>query len=160
MAPRIPTYYSYRTPHGPITIAIAADGIGVTHVVLGDVLLPGQRRASALANRTATELLEYFAGKRSSFDVPLAPQGTPFQLDVWREIGRIGYGCTAHASDVAKSIGKPGSHRAVGAAVHRNPLAVLVPDHRIVGSNGRPIGDRSEMRAALLSLERKHIALG
>lgn len=75
MAARVGTHYAYRTPHGLVTIATSDRG--VTRVVFGDAPLPGERRPSELANRTATELLEYFAGKRRAFDVPLAPAGTP-----------------------------------------------------------------------------------
>ena len=99
MAARAGTHYAYRTPHGLVTIATSDRG--VTRVVFGDAPLPGERRPSELANRTATELLEYFAGKRRAFDVPLAPAGTPFQLAVWRELERIPYGETLTTADVA-----------------------------------------------------------
>ena len=152
MAARAGTHYAYRTPHGPVTIA--ANERGVTRVVFGDAPLPGERRPSELANRTATELLEYFAGKRRAFDVPLAPDGTPFQLAVWSAIERIPYGQTLTTADVASLLDKPTSYRAVGNAVHKNPLAVLVPDHRIVGASGAPIGSNARLRGALLALER------
>lgn len=160
MAPRTPAYYAYRTQHGPITVAVTADEHGVTRVVFGDVPLPGERRPSKLANRTATELLEYFAGKRRAFDVPLAPEGTPFQLAVWRELERIPYGEALTTADVAALLDKPGSYRAVGSAVHKNPLAVLVPDHRIVGAHGVPLGPNARLRAALLALERERAGDG
>lgn len=152
MAAPVGTHYAYRTPHGPVTIA--ANERGITRVAFGGAPLPGERRPSELANRAATELLEYFAGKRRAFDVPLDPDGTPFQLAVWRAIERIPYGQTLTAADVAALLGKPASYRAVGGAVHRNPLAVLVPDHRIVGAGGVPIGPDARLRGALLALER------
>ena len=92
MAARVGTHYAYRTPHGLVTIATSDRG--VTRVVFGDAPLPGERRPSELANRPATQLLEYFAGKRRAFDVPVAPAGPPFQLAVWRELERIPYGQT------------------------------------------------------------------
>ena len=153
MAPRIGTHYVYWTPHGPVTIA--ADERGVTRVVFGDVALPGERRPSALTSRAANQLLAYLAGKRRTFDVPLAPDGTPFQLAVWRELERIPFGETLTTADVAALLGKPESYRAVGSAVHKNPLAVLVPDHRIVGAGGTPIGAHAKLRGALLALERE-----
>ena len=152
MAARAGTHYAYRTPHG--LVSIATSDRGVTRVVFGDAPLPGERRPSELANRTATELLEYFAGKRRAFDVPLAPAGTPFQLAVWRELERIPYGETLTTADVAALLDKPSSYRAVGNAVHKNPLAVLVPDHRIVGAGGAPLGANARLRGALLALER------
>ena len=141
MAARVGTHYAYRTPHGLVTIATSDRG--VTRVVFGDAPLPGERRPSELANRTATELLEYFAGKRRAFDVPLAPAGTPFQLAVWRELERIPYGETLTTADVAALLDKPSSYR-----------AVLVPDHRIVGAGGAPLGANARLRGALLALER------
>lgn len=153
MPPSVGTHYVYWTPHGPMTIG--TNERGVVRVAFGDAELPGDRRPSELANRTATQLLEYFAGKRRAFDVPLAPDGSPFQLAVWRELERIPYGRSLTAADVASLLEKPGSHRAVGNAVHRNPLAVLVPDHRIVGADGKPLGANARLRAALLALERE-----
>lgn len=154
MPPRAGTHYVYWTPHGPMTIGTSERG--VTIVAFGDAKLPGDRRPSELANRTATQLLEYFAGKRRSFDVTVDPEGSPFQLAVWSELVRIPYGRTLTAADVATLLDKPGSHRAVGSAVHRNPLAVLVPDHRIVGVDGKPLGANARLRTALLALEREH----
>lgn len=153
MAPNIGTHFAYWTPHGPVTIA--ASERGVTGVAFGDAPLTGQRRPSELSNRTATQLLEYLAGKRRTFDVPLAPEGTPFQLAVWRALERIPFGETLTTADVASLLGKPESYRAVGSAVHKNPLSVLVPDHRIVGANGFPIGPNAKLRGALLALERE-----
>ena len=110
-----------------------------------------------LASRTATELLEYFAGKRRAFDVPVSPRGTAFQRAVWDELARTPYGETRTSAQLASALGVPGSYRAVGAAVRRNPVAVLVPDHRVVGADGRTpgAGKASQLRRALLAFERK-----
>ena len=158
MASSTGTYFPYRTPHGHLTIRASARGI--THVVLGDVELAGLRRPSALANRAATELLEYFAGKRAAFDVPLDAEGSAFQLAVWDELSRIPYGSARTSAEVASLMGCPGSYRAVGAAVRKNPLAVLVPDHRVVGSDGRPSGSgaAARLKSALLDMERSRLA--
>ena len=155
MAARVGTHYAYRTPHGLVTIATSDRG--VTRVVFGDAPLPGERRPSELANRTATELLEYFAGKRRAFDVPVSPRGTAFQRAVWDELARTPYGETRTSAQLASALGVPGSYRAVGAAVRRNPVAVLVPDHRVVGADGRTpgAGKASQLRRALLAFERK-----
>ena len=130
-----PSYFVYRTPYGPMTIRASAEG--VTDVAFGDVALDGQRMPTELASRTATELLEYFAGKRRAFDVPVSPRGTAFQRAVWDELARTPYGETRTSAQLASALGVPGSYRAVGAAVRRNPVAVLVPDHRVVGADGR-----------------------
>lgn len=153
MVAHTPTYFPYLTPHGPMTILVT--NAGVVRVVFGDVALEGERRPSDLANRTATELQEYFAGRRRTFDIPLAPQGTAFQRAVWNELAHLGYGQTCTNTDLARALGKPSSYRAVGAAVHDNPLAVLVPDHRVIGANGRPLGadTKSKLRSALLDQE-------
>ena len=158
MAPRTGTYFAYRTPYGPVTIRTSERG--VTHVAFGDVPLPGVRRPSALATSAADELLEYFAGKRTFFDVPLDPEGSAFQRAVWDELSRIPYGSARSTAQVAELMGKPESYRSVGAAVKKNPLAILVPDHRVVGANGRPAGaDASaRLKGALLDMERSHLA--
>lgn len=155
MTTRFATYYAYRTPHGPVTIRARENGIA--NVAFGDAEMEGERRPSELTNRAATELLEYFAGKRRGFDLPLAPEGSDFQRAVWDGVLRIPYGETLTASQLARAIGRPGSHRATGAAVRRNPLAVLVPDHRVVDAHGRPPGAdaASRLRGALLELERR-----
>ncbi len=157
MAANAPAYYPYRTPHGLLTIRIGE--AGVTDVAFGDVVFPGERRPSELANRTATELLEYFAGKRRMFDVPLAPQGSAFQKTVWNALASVPYGSTCTSATIAQALGKPSSYRSVGAAVKKNPLAVLVPDHRMVGVSGETLGSGPDarLRHALLELEREHL---
>ena len=83
---------------------------------------------------------EYFAGTRQSFEVKLAPFGTPFQLAVWEALLDVGYGETASYADIARSIGKPTAFRAVGAANGRNPISLIIPCHRIVGASGSLVG--------------------
>ncbi|MEO5595980.1 MAG: methylated-DNA--[protein]-cysteine S-methyltransferase, partial [Lysobacteraceae bacterium] len=87
-----------------------------------------------------TQLLEYFSGKRRAFDVPLHPLGTSFQCDVWTALGTIAYGETASYGYIARRIGNPKAVRAVGAANGRNPLPIIVPCHRVIGSNGALTG--------------------
>lgn len=158
MAAHAPTFYAYRTPLGPVTIR--ADEHGVTDVVWGNVTLDGTCAPSMLTNRAANELLEFLAGKRTLFDVPTAPPGSAFQKDVWRAVTEIPYGQTRTSAQVAEQLGRPGSYRAVGAAVRRNPLAVLVPTHRIVGSDGHLLGTGEQARrnARLLENERAHLS--
>ena len=104
----------------------------------------------------ATQLEEYFAGDRKEFTVPLAPTGTPFQLAVWMQLTKIPYGSTVSYGDVARALGKRlVASRAVGLANGSNPISVIVPCHRVIGSDGSLTGyggglDRKEL---LLRLE-------
>ena len=86
------------------------------------------------------ELRRYFAGERLQFSCPLDLHGTPFQIAVWEELFRIPYGETRSYSDIAKAIGRPAAVRAVGAANGANPVAIIVPCHRVIGSNGSLTG--------------------
>ena len=110
--------------------------------------------APALA-ACARQLEEYFAGTRRAFDLPLAPQGTAFQMRVWREISHIPFGKTLTYAQLAARIGAPDAVRAVGAATGRNPLSILVPCHRVVGSDGSLTGYAGgiERKLRLLELE-------
>jgi methylated-DNA-[protein]-cysteine S-methyltransferase len=105
--------------------------------------------------RTRAELAEYFAGRRRTFDVALAPQGTPFQEAVWRRLMAIGFGETTSYGRIAGEVGKPSAARAVGAAVGRNPISILVPCHRVVGESGALTGYAAGLprKEALLRLE-------
>jgi methylated-DNA-[protein]-cysteine S-methyltransferase len=87
-----------------------------------------------------TQLAEYFDGDRTVFDLPLAPHGTPFQQRVWSQISGVAYGRTIIYSELARRAGAPGSSRAAGAATGRNPIAIIVPCHRIVGADGSLTG--------------------
>ena len=101
------------------------------------------------------QLAEWFAGDRTDFDLPLAPQGTDFQRRVWDELRRIPYGTTATYGQVAERLGDPRSVRAVGLANGRNPIAVVVPCHRVIGSDGKLRGYAGgvERKQRLLALE-------
>lgn len=108
-----------------------------------------------LLRQAKRELREYFAGKRRRFAVPLAPDGTPFQRAVWKAISTVGFGETITYSELARRARRPGSARAAGAATGRNPLGILVPCHRILGSNGSLTGYAGglQRKRALLKLE-------
>lgn len=88
----------------------------------------------------AAQLAEYFAGERGRFDLPLAPRGTPFQRRLWAAIAKVPYGETISYAELARRAGAPGSARAAGAATGRNPLAIVVPCHRIVATGGALTG--------------------
>lgn len=101
------------------------------------------------------ELSEYFDGKRTQFSVKVAPQGTPFQRAVWKSIASVEFGQTIAYGELAERAGYPGSARAAGAATGRNPISIIVPCHRIVGSNGSLTGYAGGLvkKRALLELE-------
>ena len=103
------------------------------------------------------QLSEYFAGQRTSFDLPLEPRGTKFQIRVWQALREIPFGQTRTYLDLAKAIGSPKAVRAVGAANGKNPLSIVVPCHRVIGADRSLTGFAGglETKAALLALEAK-----
>jgi methylated-DNA-[protein]-cysteine S-methyltransferase len=104
---------------------------------------------------TERQLSEYFAGKRTRFDLPLQPYGTQFQKKVWQALREIPFGKTKSYLDLARAIGSPEASRAVGAANGKNPLSIVVPCHRVVAADGALTGFAGglERKAALLALE-------
>ncbi|PSL54103.1 methylated-DNA-[protein]-cysteine S-methyltransferase [Saccharothrix carnea] len=103
-----------------------------------------------------TQLAEYFAGTRTDFDLPLDPIGTPFQRTVWRALAEIPYGETVTYGELAQRLGRPSAARAVGLANGRNPIAIILPCHRVVGANGDLTGYGGGLarKRRLLDLER------
>ena len=97
-------------------------------------------RAPERLEQPRRQLEEYFAGDRTQFDLALHPLGTPFQLAVWEELGRIPYGVTISYAELAQRIGQPSAVRAVGAANGRNPIPIVLPCHRVIGSDGSLTG--------------------
>jgi methylated-DNA-[protein]-cysteine S-methyltransferase len=93
-----------------------------------------------LLERAATQLAEYFAGERRVFELPLAPRGTPFQERVWSVLREIPCGVTWSYADLARAIGQPTASRAVGAANGKNPIAIVIPCHRVIGASGALVG--------------------
>ncbi|MEO8536926.1 MAG: methylated-DNA--[protein]-cysteine S-methyltransferase [Betaproteobacteria bacterium] len=101
------------------------------------------------------QLAGYFSGARTTFDVPLAPEGTPFQQDVWAAIRGVPFGETIPYAELARRVGRPAAVRAAGAATGRNPLTIMIPCHRIVGSDGALTGFAGgiDRKRVLLALE-------
>jgi len=138
-------YARLKTPLGTV-LAVATGGL-LTGLYFEDErrapqVAPEWRedpRAQPLAE-CARQLADYFDGKRQCFDLPIAPQGTPFQQRVWREIARVPHGETISYAELAARAGAPGSARAAGAAAGRNPIAIVIPCHRIVATNGALTG--------------------
>jgi methylated-DNA-[protein]-cysteine S-methyltransferase len=110
---------------------------------------------AALAHRAIAEIAEFLEGRRREFTVPLDLSGTPFQMRVWKALRRIPYGQTRSYADIARAVGRPKAARAVGMANHWNPVAIVVPCHRVVASDGSLGGYAGglEMKTWLLSLE-------
>jgi methylated-DNA-[protein]-cysteine S-methyltransferase len=133
--------------HGEDPTALARD----TDVV--DVAIDGH----PLLARAARQLEEYFDGSRTDFDLPLAPDGTPFQQEAWSVLRTIPYGATISYGEQAARVGDRKRARAVGAANGRNPIPIIVPCHRVVGSNGHltGFGGGIESKAWLLDHERR-----
>lgn len=100
----------------------------------------GNEEETEVIRKAYTQLTEYLDGKRKVFDLPLAPKGTDFQKQVWQALCKIPYGQTRTYKQIAEAIGNPKGVRAVGMANNRNPLIIVVPCHRVIGSNGKMIG--------------------
>ena len=153
------TYSWYRTPVGFVTIA--ADGEAVTRVAFGCVEVAGARKApTRVTTAAADQLLEYFAGRRRAFDFPIRPAGTAYQLSVWNALRAVPYAEHVTAAELASRMGAPESFRAVGTAIKANPLAIVIPDHRVLTAAGKPLGSGrdAERRGWLLFFEETRVA--
>ena len=144
----------FDTPVGQM--ALAGEGDAISRLYLPGLPLPRlASRETPLLARGREELLEYLAGARRDFDLPLAPQGTPFQQRVWAVLREIPYGQTRSYRELALAAGSPRGYRAVGMANHRNPIPILIPCHRAVGADGSLTGYAGglELKRKLLELE-------
>ena len=147
------------TPLGPLLLACTAQGLAGAWFE-GQKDHPGQLTAPQQSNdavlmQAAAQLTEYFNGTRQEFNLPLDLHGTEFQCHVWRALLKIGTGRTQSYADIARAVNSPKGVRAVGAAVGKNPLSVIVPCHRVMGSNGSLTGYAGglDRKRALLQLE-------
>jgi len=152
---------SFNSPLGPMTLAASAQGLyGVWFD--GQAHQPDPQHwevkpAHPVLQAAATQLAAYFAAQRARFELPLdLSLGTPFQQSVWERLRAIPYGVTQSYGEIARYLGQPAASRAVGAAVGRNPLSIIVPCHRVVGSKGALTGYAGglERKIALLQLEK------
>ena len=155
-------YYCYlETPIGDLLLAGEDDALSLVGFPEGSMRREPEpdwiysERPFAAARQ---QLTAYFAGERKSFDLPLKPHGTEFQLQVLDELQKIPYGTTTSYGDIAKRIGRPKAVRAVGAANGRNPLPIIIPCHRVIGSGGdlTGFGGGLPTKEALLRLELEH----
>lgn len=115
-------------------------------------------QTTELLSMATIQLDEYFQGKRTTFSLPFKLTGTPFQLAVWKELQNIPYGQTTSYKEIAQKINKPKAYRAVGMANNKNPLPIITPCHRVIGSNGKLIGYAGglKLKNYLLELEKSH----
>lgn len=143
-------------------ILLTSDGQALTGLYLADGRHPPVIDARWVRDDDAApfaqaraELAEYFAGARTAFTLPLAPEGTAFQKRVWAALRDIGYGETTTYGALAQRLGQPGASRAVGLANGRNPISIIVPCHRVIGAGGKLVGYGGGLprKAALLDFE-------
>jgi len=151
------THFLMDSPIGTLTL-VKVDG-ELSGLYMGEPDVRGEllgTRTESGFEDVVLQLTEYFARQRTTFTVPIAPAGTPFQLRVWTELTTIPYGETRSYAQLAHAIGKRSAMRAVGAANGRNPISIIVPCHRVIGANGTLVGYGGglERKRFLLDLER------
>jgi methylated-DNA-[protein]-cysteine S-methyltransferase len=152
-------YCKMETPIGPLLLA--GDAEALRHIRFprhGRAEQPEpewQESSSGVLREAVKQLLEYFAGRRTEFDLPVSPEGTGFQRIVWQHLQGIPYGQTISYGELARRVGNPNAFRAVGAANGANPIPIVIPCHRVIGANGKltGFGGGLPVKQALLALE-------
>lgn len=141
------TLTRYSAPFGPLTIVTGPAGLKYLTFSFKEKKVPDNHSYNICSHMTSsysrevlTQLEEYFAGHRRKFNLTLDYHGTSFQKSVWSALQEIPYGTTCSYSDIARAIGKPRSYRAVGQAIHQNPVSIIIPCHRVIGKNGKLVG--------------------
>ena len=157
-------YTEIESPLGPLLLA--ADEAGLRQILFVKGRHEAHPESSWQEDRaphreTIQQLQAYFAGDLENFDLKLAPEGTPFQLEVWRRLCDIPYGETISYGELAGRIGNPKASRAVGLANGSNPIPIVIPCHRVIGSNGKltGYGGGLPIKEKLLALERRQLRL-
>ena len=164
LLPEDATYDRMNSPVGELLIVASSKGL---HAVLWDVILDHpivaeairllkQVKNTVIISEAKKQLIEYFAGKRILFDLPLSPQGTPFQIQAWQQLSAIPYAETISYGEQAKRLGDKNKSRAVGMANGCNPISIIIPCHRVIGSNGKLVGFAGglDKKSYLLNLEK------
>ncbi len=133
-------FYSYKFPIGDLFIAEESDKI--TNIAFAKSNIKGniEHKKTSLIIKAIQELKEYFAGNRTNFDIPLHLIGTSFQKQVWQSLLTIKYGETKSYKDIACNINNNQALRAVGMANHNNPISIIIPCHRVIGTNKKLVG--------------------
>ena len=152
--------FFYQTEIGKI--GVAEENGAVTNVFFGNTVVPKEYelKETPLLLLASKELKEYLSGTRRAFSLPLNPQGTPFEQEVWRALLTIPYGETRTYGEIAKAVGRPKACRAVGRANGLNPISIFIPCHRVVGKNGTLTGYAGglQLKEQLLQLEQAKLA--
>lgn len=145
-------YYTFVSNVGEITVTSDENYIKAVHFGRSEY----ETKLTPLISEAVNQLREYFKGDRKIFTVPLKPDGTDFQQKVWKALTEIPYGQTTSYGEIAEKIGKPGGARAVGNANNKNPIAIMIPCHRVIGANGSLTGYAAglNIKKQLLSLEK------
>jgi len=157
-------YTNVESPVGALLLASDGHGLSLLSFVVGKWPVlphPDWNRDEAPFVEVRRQLRAYFGGELTRFDVPLALQGTPFQIRVWQALCAIPYGATISYGELAKQIDQPKAVRAVGLANGANPIAIIVPCHRVIGSNGKltGYGGGLPLKERLLALESRQLRL-
>jgi len=120
-----------------------------------------KEKETPILKEAGKQLQEYFQGNRKTFDLPFAPIGTEFQIKVWKALQTIPYGETRSYGEIAKSIGNPKAARAIGMANNKNPIAIFIPCHRVIGANGKLVGYGGglHIKECLLNIEKENTNL-
>ena len=147
----------YQSPIGALTILSGDKGIKAIKFY-EDEKVKAQGRTNEMTRWAVKELEEYFQGKRKAFTVPCVPQGTDFQKRVWEALTQIPYGETRTYKEIAAAAGNSKASRAVGMANNRNPIPIIIPCHRVIGTNGSLTGyaGGQKVKEYLLKLEREN----
>ena len=165
--PKDTVYDEMQSPVGILTLIASAETL---HAIFWDTdceslsykkIISGLIKSShnKIIQQTKKQLTEYFQGKRKFFDLPLAPHGTDFQMQAWQQLLKIPYGATISYAEQAEKIGNKNKARAVGMANGCNPISIIIPCHRVIGSNGHLVGFGGglDKKAFLLALERNGV---
>jgi methylated-DNA-[protein]-cysteine S-methyltransferase len=157
-------YTRIESPVGPLLLAADDSGLRQILFVNGRHQAkpePGWKENRSRFKDTIRQLHAYFSGELEQFDLPLAPEGTSFQRTVWRRLCEIPYGETVSYGELARRIGNPNASRAVGLANGSNPIPIVIPCHRVIGSNGKltGYGGGLPIKEKLLALERRQLRL-
>ncbi|MFA6948485.1 MAG: methylated-DNA--[protein]-cysteine S-methyltransferase [Eubacteriales bacterium] len=147
-------YCTYDTSIG--ALSLISNGTALTNIIFGGDISgsSAHRGEDDIISTAYRQISEYLRGERRTFTIAAAPEGTNFQLSVWRALQAVPYGERRTYGDIARAVGLPGGARAVGGANHRNPLPIIIPCHRVVASNGiGGYGGGVDIKRALLTIE-------
>lgn len=150
--------FYYDTKIGRIEIEENGEAITKIDYIQKDIEENAEGKETVLLKEAIKQLNEYFEGKRSVFDLPLAPEGTEFQNKVWNALREIPFGETKSYGEIARIIGNEKASRAVGMANNKNPIMIVIPCHRVIGANGKLVGYAGglEVKEMLLNLEKNY----